>query len=50
MPMEGSVIIDVEGLSHSYGDLRAVDNISFSVKSGEIFSFLGPNGRERVLQ
>lgn len=44
MPMEGSVIIDVEGLSHSYGDLRAVDNISFSVKSGEIFSFLGPNG------
>ena len=42
--MEDSVIIDVEGLSHSYDDLRAVDNICFSVKSGEIFSFLGPNG------
>jgi ABC-2 type transport system ATP-binding protein len=37
-------IIKVEGLSHSYGDLRAVDNVNFNVKKGEIFSFLGPNG------
>jgi ABC-2 type transport system ATP-binding protein len=37
-------IIRVENLEHSYGDFRAVDNISFSVKKGEIFSFLGPNG------
>ncbi|MDD1682667.1 MAG: ATP-binding cassette domain-containing protein [Methanoregula sp.] len=37
-------IIRVENLEHSYGDFRAVDNISFSVKRGEIFSFLGPNG------
>jgi ABC-2 type transport system ATP-binding protein len=37
-------IIVVENLEHSYGDFRAVDNISFSVKKGEIFSFLGPNG------
>jgi ABC-2 type transport system ATP-binding protein len=34
----------VKNLEHSYGDFRAVDNISFSVKKGEIFSFLGPNG------
>ena len=37
-------IILVKNLEHSYGDFRAVDNISFSVKRGEIFSFLGPNG------
>jgi ABC-2 type transport system ATP-binding protein len=37
-------IIRVENLEHSYGDFKAVDNISFSVKKGEIFSFLGPNG------
>jgi ABC-2 type transport system ATP-binding protein len=40
----GPAIIRVENLEHSYGDFRAVDNISFSVKKGEIFSFLGPNG------
>ena len=37
-------IILVKNLEHSYGDFRAVDDISFSVKKGEIFSFLGPNG------
>jgi ABC-2 type transport system ATP-binding protein len=37
-------IIVVENLEHRYGEFRAVDNISFSVKKGEIFSFLGPNG------
>ena len=37
-------IIVVENLEHRYGDFMAVDNISFSVKKGEIFSFLGPNG------
>jgi ABC-2 type transport system ATP-binding protein len=37
-------IIRVENLEHSYGDFKAVDNISFSVKKGEVFSFLGPNG------
>jgi ATP-binding cassette subfamily F protein 3 len=27
-----------------YGDLRAVDGISFNIKKGEVFAFLGPNG------
>jgi len=40
----GQAIICVENLEHAYGDFRAVDNISFLVKKGEIFSFLGPNG------
>jgi ABC-2 type transport system ATP-binding protein len=37
-------IIEVRDLSHSYGDLKAVDSVQFSVEKGEIFSFLGPNG------
>ncbi|HUK84221.1 MAG TPA: ATP-binding cassette domain-containing protein [Candidatus Acidoferrum sp.] len=37
-------VVSVQGLSHSYGKLRAVDKISFDIKKGQIFSFLGPNG------
>lgn len=37
-------IIVVENLRHSYGDVAAVDGISFTVGRGEVFSFLGPNG------
>jgi len=36
--------ISVSGLTKYYGDLLAVDHISFEVKQGEIFGFLGPNG------
>jgi ABC-2 type transport system ATP-binding protein len=36
--------IEVEGLEKRYGELRAVDGISFSVEGGEVFSLLGPNG------
>ena len=37
-------VIEVNNLSKSYGDLKAVDNISFTVKEGELFAFLGVNG------
>jgi ABC-2 type transport system ATP-binding protein len=37
-------IIEVRDLSHSFGDVVAVDSVSFTVMRGEIFSFLGPNG------
>jgi ABC-2 type transport system ATP-binding protein len=37
-------IIEVKDLVKKFGDFTAVDNISFSVKKGEIFAFLGPNG------
>ena len=37
-------IIKVENLVKKFGELVAVDNISFSVAPGEIFGFLGPNG------
>jgi ABC-2 type transport system ATP-binding protein len=36
--------IVVQGLSKRFGNFTAVDNISFSVASGEIFGLLGPNG------
>ncbi|MBX7124221.1 MAG: ATP-binding cassette domain-containing protein [Cyclobacteriaceae bacterium] len=36
--------IRIENLSKRYGPQRAVDNISFEVKTGEILGFLGPNG------
>jgi ABC-2 type transport system ATP-binding protein len=36
--------IKIENLSKRYGSQRAVDNISFEVKTGEILGFLGPNG------
>ena len=36
--------IIVENLTKKYGSQRAVDNISFEVKTGEIVGFLGPNG------
>lgn len=36
--------IRVEGLTKRYGDVLAVDDVSFSVESGEVFGFLGPNG------
>lgn len=37
-------IIRAEGLTKCFGDFVAVDHISFSVKKGEIFGFLGANG------
>jgi ABC-2 type transport system ATP-binding protein len=38
------VAINVEGISKRFGALQAVDNVSFTVRSGEIFGLLGPNG------
>jgi ABC-2 type transport system ATP-binding protein len=36
--------IAVEGLQKSYGGVRAVDGLSFTVEAGEVFALLGPNG------
>ena len=36
--------ISVENVSKLYGKQKALNNISFSIKSGEIVGFLGPNG------
>ncbi|MBC7333134.1 MAG: ABC transporter ATP-binding protein [Actinobacteria bacterium] len=37
-------IIEVENLTKKFGNVLAVDNISFSIPEGEVFGFLGPNG------
>lgn len=37
-------VISVEGLVKRYGDVRAVDGISFEAERGEVFALLGPNG------
>ena len=37
-------VIRVEGLKKRFGELTAVDGISFDVRPGELFGFLGPNG------
>jgi ABC-2 type transport system ATP-binding protein len=37
-------MIEVKGLVKNYGSKRAVDNVSFTVKRGDILGFLGPNG------
>jgi len=39
-----AAIIEVEGLTKSYGSKRGIANVSFSVEEGEVFGFLGPNG------
>ncbi len=39
-----SFIIEVSNLTKQFGDLTAVNGISFHVEAGEIFAFLGPNG------
>jgi ABC-2 type transport system ATP-binding protein len=44
MTTESPHAIDVENLTKRYGDLLAVNDISFHVRTGEVFAFLGPNG------
>ncbi len=36
--------ISVDNLTKKYGSEKAIDSISFQVKTGEILGFLGPNG------
>lgn len=37
-------MVEVKNLTKNYGNIKAVDNISFTVGEGEILGFLGPNG------
>ncbi|WP_054583980.1 ABC transporter ATP-binding protein [Halolamina pelagica] len=38
------VVIRTDNLTKYYGDVRGVEDLSFSVEAGEVFGFLGPNG------
>ncbi len=44
MTKETEYAIEVEKLTKRYGDLLAVNDISFTVRKGEVFALLGPNG------
>lgn len=37
-------MIEIIGISKNYGDIRALDSISFTIKEGEILGLVGPNG------
>ena len=41
---DGAVLLKVSGLSKSFGGLKAVQNVSFEVRGGEIVGIIGPNG------
>ena len=38
------MLLEVQNLSVQFGGIRAVDNVSFHVKEGEVFTVIGPNG------
>src|SRR3954465_11784672 len=42
--MKSGLVIEARNVVKTFGEIKAVDGISFDVKSGEIFAFLGPNG------
>ena len=44
MTMDNQAAVEVVNLTKRYGELVAVDHVSFTVKRGEFFGFLGPNG------
>ena len=43
-PASAPVLLDVRGLSKSFGGLKAVQDVSFAVREGEILGIIGPNG------
>jgi len=44
MAAMSDVMLEIDGLVRHFDKLRAVDNISFNVKRGQVFGFIGPNG------
>src|SRR5215211_6897248 len=41
---EGCQVLELQGLSRRYGDVVALDDLSFTVREGQMFGFVGPNG------
>ncbi len=43
-PVVGAALLEIEGLTKSYGGVAALDSVSLSIQPGEIFALIGPNG------
>jgi ABC-2 type transport system ATP-binding protein len=43
-PYQDDHLLEIDGLTKQYGDLKAVDDVTLSIEPGEIFALLGPNG------
>jgi ABC-2 type transport system ATP-binding protein len=41
---EGGNVLELQGLTRRYGDVVALDDLSFTVREGQMFGFVGPNG------
>ena len=41
---DGNVLLDVSGVSRSFGDVRALDDVSIQIRENEFFALLGPSG------
>jgi ABC-2 type transport system ATP-binding protein len=46
--LEWGDVLELQGLTRRYGDLVALDNLSFAVAEGQRFGFVGPNGAGRT--
>jgi ABC-type branched-subunit amino acid transport system ATPase component/ABC-type branched-subunit amino acid transport system permease subunit len=44
LPADGKILLEVTGLSKAFGGLRAVQDVSFTVRQGEVLGLIGPNG------
>ena len=42
--VEWSDVLELKGLTRRYGDVVALDDLSFTVAEGQMFGFVGPNG------
>ena len=42
--MNDQIILSISNLTKSFGDFKAIDNLSLNVFKGDIYGFLGPNG------
>ena len=42
-------ILEIKNLTKYYGKIKGVENLSLSLEEGEVFGFIGPNGRSRLV-
>jgi ABC-type branched-subunit amino acid transport system ATPase component len=42
--MMGNVVLDIDHIEKSFGGVRAIDNVSFTLVSGQVLGLIGPNG------